>query len=475
MKRAIGYIRVSEMRDEKWSPESQRKAVREEAERIGAPLAEIYEDLDINSAHMEQAGTFERLMEAAREGDTIISNDFTRVGRDQLETLKRIKYLTMKGCDLISLEQRFDMQGVYAGAFVGFMAGIAEADNKLRGLKIKAAMAEKIKAGQWAGGPLPYGYRYGEREAESRKAGGKCLKVEIDEERAATVRLIFERAGQGNGRVAIAKTLNRGGAIPPGKKNPAGRTCTVWHPKTVNVLLNNTAYIGEREFEGETYPVNLPPIIARREWDRAKAAFVRKPTPKRPRYLLSGMLKCSLCDGPMVHRPQVGKFAPQYQCYGLRGLGTCKGVTITHHLVEAAIIEEFFKRVESEDYSEKAKAHVFDQQQSPELATLRKRLTDARGQHDRIVGLYQDGKIDRGAFERRADPLEAQAREIEREIALIEAGNVLPPVWEGNIREDWEILSADERRHALDLFIERVVIEPGNGKRGAERVKIEWR
>lgn len=475
MKRSIGYIRVSEMRDEKWSPEAQRQAIRDEAERINAPLVEIYEDLDVNSAHMEQAGTFEKLMETAGDGDTVISNDFTRIGRNQLETLHRIKHLTEKGCDLVSLEQRFDMQGVYAPAFVGFMAGVAEADNKLRGLKIKTAMREKVKAGQWTGGPLPYGYRYGEREVESRKAGGKCLKVEIDEERADTVRLIFERAGQGNGRVAIAKTLNRNGAIPPGKKNPAGRTCTVWHPKTVNVLLNNTAYIGKREFEGETYPVNLPPIIARREWDRAKAAFIRKPTPKRPKYLLSGMLKCSLCDGPMVHKPQIGKFAPQYQCYGLRGLGTCKGVTITHHLVETAVVEGFFSRVESEGYKDAAQAFAFAEAQSPELAGLHKRLTDAQGQHDRILGLYQEGKIDRGQFERRADPLEAQAREIEREVALIEAGNVLPPVWEGNIREDWEILSADERRHALDLFIERVVIEPGNGKRGAERLTIEWR
>ena len=40
-KRAFGYVRVSEMRDEKWSPGSQRQAITKEAERLAVPLENI--------------------------------------------------------------------------------------------------------------------------------------------------------------------------------------------------------------------------------------------------------------------------------------------------------------------------------------------------------------------------------------------------------------------------------------------------
>lgn len=457
-KRAFGYVRVSEMRDEKWSPESQRQGISKEADRLDVPLVEVFEDLAINSAHMKKAGTWEKLMSSVSEGDTIITNDFTRIGRNQLDTLQRVADLVEKGCEIISLEQRFDMHGVYAKAIIGFMAGIAEADNTLRGMKISAAAREKIKAGQWTGGPLPFGYQYGERV-------GKCLKVELDPERAEVVRQMFESRLTGNGFDPITRDLiERGITSGKGKR---------WSAFGVRRVLRNRAYIAEREVDGQVYPLNIPPIVDRDTWERVQAIDLREPARKRNTYLLSQMLTCGLCGGPMVHVPTINQHKPGFICTSRKTWGDCKGVGITEHIADTAVLEALFEHIEAGGYKEVVDAYEFQERQAPELKSLRARLSTIDNKRTRLVHLYTENRIDLKKYDAEIEPLNAQAGELETQIAAAEAGVKLPPVWKGDIANDWTVLTLDEKRHALRLFVEKIAVAAGG--RGPGRVKIEWR
>lgn len=457
-KRAFGYVRVSEMRDEKWSPESQRQAITKEADNLKVPLVEVYEDLAINSAHMKKAGTWDKLMDTVEKGDVIITADFTRIGRSMIDTLQRIQGLDDKGCEIVSLEQRFDTQGVYAKPIIGFMAGLAEADNILRGMKISAAAREKIKAGQWTGGPLPFGYRYAERN-------GKCLTVDLDPERAKVVKQMFASRLAGNGFDFITRELHQRG-ITSGK----GKR---WSPVGVKRVLRNRAYIGEREFDGVVYPLNVPPSIDRETWEAVQAIDLREPSRGRKTYLLSKTLTCSLCGGPMVHCPQRGHSKPSYICTQRKVWGDCKGVGISEHIADAAVLEALFDHIEDGGYKEAVDAYEFQERQAPELKSLRSRLLAVDEKRTRLLHLYTENRIDMKKYDAEIEPLNAQAGELEREIEKAEAGIKLPPVWKGDIRKDWTVLTLDEQRHALRLFVETITVEAGG--RGPGRVKIEWR
>ena len=447
-KRAFGYVRVSEMRDEKWSPAAQKQAISEEADKLQIPLLQVFQDLDVNSASIKRKGTWDTLVDTVGEGDVVITGDFTRIGRNQLDTLQRVASLVERGCGVISLEQRFDLEGVYGKAILGLMAGIAEADNTLRGIKIKQAAREKIKAGQWTGGPLPFGYRYGERE-------GKCLAVEVDQDRAEIVREMYRLRLSGNGWESIMRTLSNGRR---------------WSSAGIRGILRNPAYIGERVFEGTTYPLNLTPLIDRETWDKVQAIDLREPSRGRKTYLLSRMLTCSLCDGPMVHSPQRGKAKASYLCASRKVWGDCKGVGICEHIVDRVVLEQFFERVESEGYREAVEGEKKKPRASGS-SRLESEIARVQGRQDRLLSLYLDSGIDRGALDRQSLELSARAEGLRRELATREAARILPPRWDGDIREDWQVLNLDEQRHALGLYIEKIVIQPGRG----DRVESQWR
>ena len=175
----------------------------------------------------------------------------------------------------------------------------------------------------------------------------------------------------------------------------------------------------------------------------------------------------------MVHKPRVNGTAPQYECLSRNVCGDCKGVGITDHIAERAVLDSLFAHIDSGGYSEAVDAYEFQEKRAPELRSLRSSLTKVEGKRVRLLHLYTEGRIEIAEYDAQVEPLNAQARELESQIERAEAGVRLPPVWKGDIRTDWEVLTLDEQRHALRLFAEK--IEVASGGRGPGRVSITWR
>ncbi len=96
------------------------------------------------------------------------------------------------------------------------------------------------QAGYWNGGPVPCGYRAYTASMEGRKAR---RKLEIFEEEAAIVRLIFNLAlrgldGQPMGTRSIAAFLNNSGYTLKGK--PFRHSNVGWHPHPVSTTKAST-------------------------------------------------------------------------------------------------------------------------------------------------------------------------------------------------------------------------------------------
>ena len=83
MARGYGYIRVSKDPDkEKISPDIQRQLIRRYAKKERLELVEVYGDVDIPSAKINFAGTWQLMADRLDRGDLIITNDASRLGRD---------------------------------------------------------------------------------------------------------------------------------------------------------------------------------------------------------------------------------------------------------------------------------------------------------------------------------------------------------------------------------------------------------
>jgi DNA invertase Pin-like site-specific DNA recombinase len=166
---------------------------------------------------------------------------------------------------------------------------------------------------------------------------------EIIEERAESVRKVFELAAKGMGSKAIAKRANtEGWAVPTRLKKTGER----WHAQMPGQLLRNRAVLGEHEHRLRTHEANAehwqgkstglvhpnyyPRIVEDDLWHRARASIdTRKQTPGRrdTNYynIFSGLLFCGHCGAPIQRKnEQRGYSRAQLQCSDrIAGLTEC--------------------------------------------------------------------------------------------------------------------------------------------------------
>jgi site-specific DNA recombinase len=191
----------------------------------------------------------------------------------------------------------------------------------------------------------------------------------INQVEAAIVRHIFEEFAKGRSPRAIAGALNKEAISGPGGKT--------WGPSTIygnwrrgTGILNNELYIGRlvwnrQQFvkdphtgrrkarlnsEAKWIVESVPHlrIIDARLWDlvkerqRASRSVVLTPDKgirseraRRPRYLLSGLLKCGACGGGFSKVSQ-----SHYGCSSARNKGTCGNLlTVRRDVLEAKVLD----------------------------------------------------------------------------------------------------------------------------------------
>ena len=148
------------------------------------------------------------------------------------------------------------------------------------GERIKKAMRNRAIRGEGLGKP-PYGYRI-----------GKNRRLEVHEEEAETVKLIYTLYTQNNlGIRLIVRRLNETGI--PTRKGGA------WSLVTVRDILRNRAYLGTYSRFGLRVPGSHPPIVTPDMFRWAQATLDER-KPKRGKsqsapFLLSGMIYCGFC------------------------------------------------------------------------------------------------------------------------------------------------------------------------------------
>ena len=381
----------------------------------------------------------------------------------------------------------------------------------------------RARAGEITTWKAPYGYRRIARSAASGPA-----HLEIYEPEATVVRRIFTERASGTTIRQICRQLNAEGLA-----SPTGRP--TWGHSTIGRLLRNEAYIGRVYYNRtetmtvagparrsrqvarpreEWIPIDCPAIITDEQFQAAaKVAYDNSQwSPRRAEpgvFLLKGLVKCGVCRvGSNCHkmRGRNGTWHRYYYCHHhdpLRAGGQDR--RCPERNIRADALDEFvFTQVRAALLDpalllagEKAVAFRApvpdDELLAAELTRLDRKLDTARGEHNRLIDLYQAGLIDMTELQRRAATITARQREITHKRTSLAAQRAEPA--KGNqlrrgvehfaarVRAVIDHLDHGQKQQLLRLLIDNVQVTgwhvkiqlhialpgpPGNGRPGTD-------
>jgi site-specific DNA recombinase len=505
--RAAIYARYSTDLQNDRSIEDQVVLCRAYAERAKLTVVETYADRAQSGSSTITRRGWQKLMRDADANafDVIIAEDVDRISRDEADYHGARKRLTFLGIK-IHTAHGGEVSGIEGS--VRAMMGALYLENLQH--KVRRGLAGVVRSGRHAGG-RSYGYQ---------QTAGKPGELVIAEDEAAVIRRIFEEYLGGRTPREIARGLNRDG-IPA----PRGGS---WNASTINGsknrgtgILQNELYAG-RIIWNKAHNVRDPdtgkrvqrpnPITAWHIQDVPHAAIVKRETfdaaaarkaarstghpskHRRPKRLLSGLLKCAACGGALIVAGRDGSGRTRLRCSKALESGTCPDPrTFYADVVEAAVLSGLRREMHAPAVvAEYAKAYVEERRRlasrvTKDRAAIERRLAAAQRDLDRAVKALVKGIVSEDEAERAIASTRAERDKLTAELAaapMAEDAVALHPAaldrYGRQLERLQEALAAgiaagdNQGAEAIRDLVEAVTVRPGE-RAGSVAVEITGR
>ena len=323
------YARFSSHSQREESIEQQVERCRAYAEANGLNVSGgVYPDKAV-SGRTDKRPHFQEMMRDAEAGkfDYVIAWKSSRMGRNMLEAMVNEAKLRSMGIRCYYTEEDFsdDAAGRFAQRSmmnVNQFYSESMSEDIRRGMEYNATQAK-------VNGPIPWGYKR-----------GPDGKYAIDPEKAPIVREIFKRVSQGEIFMDIARDLNNRGI-----RTRSGE----WNKGSFHRMLKNEAYIGVYQYNGHRIEGGVPPIIDKEVWDEVQE-IVSQPAKRGAGtsgdYLLTGLLYCGDCRGPMVGISGTSrrkKLYHYYSCNNQRLRKECERKPVPRDWLEDIVVKTVYE------------------------------------------------------------------------------------------------------------------------------------
>lgn len=350
LKIAAAYIRVSDERQDEYSPDSQLKKIREYAAKEGflVPDEYVFYDDGISAKSTKKRDEFNRMIATAKEKshpfDVIYVWKFSRFARNQEESMVYKNLLRKKGVTVVSVSEP-----IPEGHFGTLVERIIEWMDEFYlinlGAEVVRGMTEKASRGEPICAP-PFGYVIEKKKYVPDTESGA----------AAIIGEIFTRYANGEGQREIAVSLGKRGVRTKFGNPPDNR----W----IEYILHNPCYIGKirwslegaravskRDYENDnilTVDGHHEPLISMELWEKVQqrledqkkkyAPNARKEQPID--YMLKGLIHCGSCGATLAVNGRSGKSNIRcLQCCNY-ARGSCHvSHSVTLPKIEAAFIQ----------------------------------------------------------------------------------------------------------------------------------------
>jgi len=436
---AVTYCRISaDKTGAGLGVERQAADCRDLALRLGLGEPEVLTDNDLSAYSGKRRPGYEQLKEGLREGrwTTLLLWHVDRLCRNvrDLEDIVdlvngKVAVHTVKGGEI-------DLETPEGRMTARMLGTLARYESEHRSDRVRRAMDQNAERGGQHGGPRPYGWT----------SDGAVDPVE-----AGVVAELTRRVISGESCRALAAELRQRGV-------PSSRGAA-WTAETVKCVIVRPRNAGLRVHRGEIVGAgSWPAIVGREEWEAAHALLTdpaRRTSPgNAPARLLSGLMVCGVCDGP-VRSGGVKGGAAVYRCAS--GKHVKRRVALVDALVEMYVLRLLDR--------EGVGAH------SPATSPpdVRGKADAVRLRLEQLEDKYADGDLTRAAYIRNRDRLSGSLAELERAEALLR----VPGPLEGITPARWASLPLERRRAVVDYLVSvRLLPTAGSGHHDPELIQI---
>ncbi|MFN3668132.1 MAG: recombinase family protein [Brevundimonas sp.] len=320
--KAVVYGRFSSDMQNPKSAEDQIAEGQNICRRLNWDVADIFMDKSKSGRSIKKRPGYLNMMDMAVSGqvDVIVVEDLSRLGRNAAELTAAAQVL--KEVDVVIFTFS---SGVISGVDLVMRAAWAEEQSEEMGRRGSRGQRASASRGRIMGG-VAYGYRLkSDREAGLKNSdGGTDATREVDPDEAAVIVRAYKDYVAGVSTQQICAAFNSEGIKSPGGK--------LWRPKALtgdkhllNGILCNPLYVGKAvygksrtKFISSTGSAKVKPgevvdrinvdvphlkIVDEELWEAVQERLAKRSTTvpnnsRRPQYVLSGLVRCGLCNEP---------------------------------------------------------------------------------------------------------------------------------------------------------------------------------
>jgi len=472
------------------------------AEKLSAdgvpPEIEIMEFVDngYSGVNFERPGVQE-LLDLVRQSkiDCIVVKDFSRFGRNSIETGYFIEMVfPIFRTRFISISDGFDSDDYKedtGGMQVAFKFLMHEYYSRDMSKKSKTAKYAKMKRGEYQSVICQYGYRKG--------ANGR---LEIDEEAAEVVRMIFEQALIKRNAQDIAKFLYEKNIPTPGeyrklKGKPihdVSRSGGIWQRSTILRFLEDERYtgtyiVGKRtvieigstksrlkpESEWFKIPNHHPAIINRELFDRVQKVTLRFKCPKTKTadFPLKSKVICGCCRHTMPIVPRKDRaFICRYTRVDENA--ECHQMEISEHELEVLLFNIINKHAQVILNTNRLGDSEWFSIRTEQQAEYEKRINSYKDEKCSLYEKYVLGDVGADAYKAEKAKIDGELARLVRAYDNLKAETTAMSAaknTDDELRRLAETVVSAEMlsRPLVDMLIDKVFVYPGN------RVEIVWK
>ena len=223
-----------------------------------AAIREPYDDGGVSGGTLDRPA-LKRLLADVEAGliDVIVVYKIDRLSRSLMDFARLVEIFERNQVTFVSVTQSFNTTTSMGRLTLNILLSFAQFEREVIGERIRDKVAASRKRGMWMGGYVPLGYDVRDR------------KLVVNDNEAATVRMIFKRFASIGSATMLAKALAAEGVL-----NKRGKLVDKGF---LYKLINNRVYLGEAVHKGTAYPGEHAAIIDQALWDNVHAVLQESP------------------------------------------------------------------------------------------------------------------------------------------------------------------------------------------------------
>ena len=491
IKRVCAYARVSTDSEEQLTSYSSQ--IKHYSEKIKSnpdwEFVGVYADEGISGTQVKNRTEFQKMIDDALNGkiDMIIAKSISRFARNTLDTLKYVRLLREHNVDVYFEKENIHTLELDSEMFLTLYSAFAQAESESTSMNVKMGLNAKMKRGEPVGKQNCYGFIWNEKTKE----------LEINEEQAEVVRLIFDLYVKGLGGRTIAHKLNDMGITTYFDKK--------WSQSSINRVIRNEKYVGD--LLGQKYYVTDPlshkrslnygekeqyyvkdhhkGIVSRNIWNKAQEILNKRNNNKKDngrkhkttyslKYDFSSKIVCGHCNSTYVRRQGTKRkdgTAPIYwKCFQqVDEKRYCEHSVVMREDVLKNMFVELYNLIVKNKHKTKEKlldaikSTLKEENYQKDIDKLNVELDKLNTKLSKLVDMQLDGVIDKDIYVKKEQEIKSQITDIEEKINNLENIKNTNNNMTKKIKEIEKIVNAptcikEFDKETFDSIVERIII-----------------